>query len=195
MENQSQSANTPRSHVAVHLSQMNAVASKCGVRIANEAELSAAVAVTEALIGARLAPLPVISRLQAFTRVSTWVTGDPVNGFFLFVPLSEAGVRAVRDGSFVPSEISDGQTIADGTACAGIYCGVYAGATHDARKAVMTFSAKLRIALFGGVPCFARAATEDGARSMMSLGFKPAIGGMQDLYVWEAEPPAQADAA
>ena len=72
--------------------------------------------------------------------------------------------------------------------------GVYAGATREARRAIMQSSAILRVELFGSVPCFARAATEDGALSMESLGFEPLKGNSKKLWVQEALFPAVAAA-
>ncbi len=176
-------------------SRMIARAAEFGFRLADPDELAAAVAVTEALIGARLAPMSVIKDIQTRTGLSTWVTGDPVNGFFLFVPLSHEGVIAVRTGTYRAAETKPQHIVGAGETCFGIYVGVYAGATHDARKCVMTVSAVLRMELFAPVPCFARGATEDGARSMLSLGFKPVEGGMPELFVQEALVSEQADAA
>lgn len=166
-----------------------------GFRRADPEELAAGIAVTEALIGTRLAPYSVISAIQARTGVSTWVTGDPVNGFFLIVPLTAKGVHAVRTGAFKPSDVRDEEIVRAGEPCSGVYVGVYSGATHEARKRVMTASAVLRFELYAPVPCFARGATEDGVRSMLSLGFIPVEGGMPDLFVHEAIIQQQADAA
>jgi hypothetical protein len=44
----------------------------------------------------------------------------------------------------------------------------------------------MRVEQFGAVPSFARGATEDGRRSMASLGFSPLEGGLPDLWVQEA---------
>ena len=66
------------------------------------------------------------------------------------------------------------------------YVGVYAGKTREARKKIMTASAVLRMEMFGVFPAYARGATEDGRRSMLSLGFQKFEGGLPDLYV---QPP------
>jgi len=45
------------------------------------------------------------------------------------------------------------------------------------------------------VPCFARGATEDGKRSMASLGFSPVEGGLADLWGQDALPVKKEEAA
>lgn len=183
------------SRIQIDVERMQARAADFGFRIADPEELTAGIAVAEALMGACIAPLHVVARIQAQTGVSTWVTGSPVDGFFLFVPLSGAGVRAVRTGTFIPAETKTSQLALKGSACRGIYVGVCAGATHAARRNVMTVSAVMRFEIFASVPCFSRAVTEDGARAMLSLGFQPVHGGMPDLFVQEALVQTQADAA
>lgn len=170
----------------IDVERMTKRASDFGFRVATPAELAAGVAISEALMGKRIAPLEVVSRIQAQTGVSTWVTGVPVDGFFLFVPLSAEGVRAVRTGTYIPAQTKLEELALKGSECCGVYVGVCAGASHDARRNVMTVSAVMRVELFASVPCFSRAATSDGARAMLSLGFRPVLDGQPDMYVQEA---------
>jgi hypothetical protein len=102
------------------------------------------------------------------------------------LPLSPAGEQAVRDGTYHPADPAPAHLAWQGRDVAGVYIGVYAGATKEARRAVMTAAAVMRVELFAPVPSFARGATEDGKRSMASLGFSPLEGGLPDLWVQEA---------
>jgi hypothetical protein len=157
-----------------------------GLRIPTNAELSHAIAITEALIDGQLAEQAVIEHVQKETGITTWVIGDPVDGFFLIVPLTYSGELSVRNGSFRPSAPDPLEVASRNQHCAAVYVGVYAAKTKECRRSIMQASATLRVQIFGTVPCFARAATDDGARSMTRLGFSPVDGGLPDLYVQEA---------
>ena len=140
-------------------------------------------ALAENLLGSELAAPDVLARVNEVTGMTSWVFGDPLEGIFLIVPLSPSGLQALYTGEFNPGSPETEHLAARGTTCAGVYVGAYAGATHDARKAVMTATAVLRVQIFGQVPAFARAATDDGARSMVSLGFAPAGFGADKLWM------------
>ncbi|MFN4224742.1 MAG: hypothetical protein ACK4HR_00380 [Hyphomonas sp.] len=153
-----------------------------GFRRASYAELEAGMALAEALTGQVMATAASILWIDSLTGMAGWVRGDPVDGVFITVPLSGAGVDAVRDGRFVPAWPALAHLAAKDEACAGIYIGVYAGATKDARRQVMMAAGTTRVEFFAAVPVFARGATEDGRRSMASLGFSPLEGGLPDLW-------------
>jgi len=157
-----------------------------GLRIATPDELRRGVTVTEDLLGAALAPEAVITRIQSQTDCTSWVCGEPVNGLFLIIPLTSSGVSAVRNGIFEPPNPDTDHICTKGELCSGVYVGVYAGETREARRSMMVSSAVLRVEMFGSVPIFARGASEDGVRSMKSLGFSEVIGGLPDLFVQEA---------
>ena len=116
-----------------------------------------------------------------------WVTGETeIEGFVLAVPLSDQGERSMRTGAFTPADPKLEDVWKPGERCFGFYCWVYGGATRDARRSVMQAAAILRIELFAAVPAFARGATDDGVRSMQSLGMPPLLRGVPDLWVSEA---------
>lgn len=160
-------------------------AASLGFRRANFVEICAGMRLAEQLTGQPMTSPESIIWLDSLTCMAAWVTGDPVEGVFITVPLTADGTAAVRDGSFAPSWPALAHIAVDGDPCHGVYIGVYAGATKTARKAVMTAAGIIRVKLFAAVPCFARGATEDGKRSMTSLGFGPIDGGLSDLYVQE----------
>jgi hypothetical protein len=157
-----------------------------GLRAALGDELVAGKTLTEDLIGAPLADLTVLEELQSYTGVTNWVLGDPVSGFYIVLPLSNQGEMAIRSGNLVPSDPDLAHVARRGEPCFGIYIGVYAGATKEARKSIMQASAMLRVGVVGCLPCFGRGATEEGANGMLRLGFKPVDGGLPDLFVQEA---------
>lgn len=179
----------------VDLDAVRKVNGDFGFRAASGPEIKDAVALAERLIGQRIADLDVLKRLQAHTTVSLWVLGDPVVGMHIMAPLTPAGERAVRRGEFRPENPDLNHCAAPGEPCGGVYVGIYAGETRDARRAIMQGAGVMRLMCFGTVPCFARAATDDGARSMTSLGFHPIEGGLPGLWVQEALVKPSADAA
>ena len=111
------------------------------------------------------------------------------------VPLAGAVLAAVRVCCFVPAWPALAHICCAVEACAGVYIGVYAGATKEARRRVMMAAGITRMEFFAPVPCFARGATEDGKRSMASLGFQPVEGGLPDLWGQDPLPVSQEQAA
>ena len=155
-----------------------------GWRIATPEEHEPMMALAEKLLGSQLTKAKEIERINSITQITSWVFGrDQIDGVFIIVPLSPAGLEALKTADFDPSGPDASHLAALGTPCAAAYTGAYAGATHEARKAVMTATAIVRVQVFGQVPAFARAATEDGARSMESLGFAPAGFGADKLWI------------
>ena len=154
-----------------------------GLRVAHSSEIEEMMALGEELLGEKLTRPEIVAQTHDITGLTAWVFGDPIEGLFILVPLSEAGLSAVCEGSFDPSGPDPLHLWSAGELCAGIYCGIYAGQTHAARKAVMTAAAVVRMKVFAPVPSFARAASEDGARSMKSLGWEPAGFGADQLWI------------
>ena len=164
-------------------SKMIAQMANFGWRGANEAEIPEMLALGERLIEDQLISPDVLAHLHDLTGIAAWVFGDPVEGLVISVPLTEAGLDAVQDNVFVAKNPADAHVAAVGQPCAGVYIGIYAGETKEARKAVMSGAGVIRMAIYAQVPCFARAATEDGARSMESLGWSPAGFGADKLWM------------
>lgn len=162
-----------------------------GFRPATPDELKTGLALCERLIGRSLASYEAMLRLHRHTTNAAWVWGRPITGIHLMTPLTPAGEDAVRCGEFLPAEPSLDHCAAPGDLCAGVYVGAYAGQTREARKSIMQGAGIIRVACFAHVPCFARAATDDGARSMLSLGFAPVDQADPDgLWVQEALSPS-----
>ncbi|MEZ5998065.1 MAG: hypothetical protein R3B98_05175 [Hyphomonas sp.] len=172
------------------IAQVAARAAAFGFRRAGFEDVVAGVALAEELMGSRIAAAEDVMHMDVVTGMTAWVRGAPVDGVFLTLPLSAEGERAVRTGTYVPAHPDAAHLAWQGKDVAGVYIGVYAGATKEARRAVMTAAAVMRVEFFARVPAFARGATEDGKRSMASLGFRPLEGGLPDLWVQE---PAASD--
>lgn len=169
-------------------------AAEFGFRRASFPDLEAGMALAEQLTGKAMATPASVHWIDALTGMAAWVTGDPVDGVFITVPLSQEGLGAVRDGTFQTSWPALAHLACEGAPCAAVYIGVYAGATKDARRRVMMSAGVTRVEFFAAVPVFARGATEDGQRSMASLGFAPVEGGLPDL--WGQDPlPVQKEQA
>lgn len=160
-------------------------AKEFGFRRPDFAELAAGLRLAEELTGQTMASPESISWIDSLTGMTAWVTGSPVDGVFIAVPLTAEGEVAVRAGEFVPGWPALAHVCTHGENCGGVYIGIYAGATKEARRGVMMAAAVVRVDIFGPVPCFARGATEDGKRSMASLGFQPVESPMPDLWVQE----------
>ncbi|MFN3911195.1 hypothetical protein [Hyphomonas sp.] len=170
-------------------------AAEFGFRRASFDDLQSGLALAEHLTEQTMATPESICWIDGLTGMAGWVTGDPVDGVFITVPLSAEGVAAVRGGSFVPAWPALSHLACEGAPCSGVYIGVYAGVTKEARRAVMMAAGVTRVEFFAPVPCFARGATEAGKRSMTSLGFQPIEGGLPDLWGQEPLPVAQEKAA
>lgn len=167
----------------VDQSKMFELMANFGWRPANEKEIPEMLALGERLINDRLISPETLAHLHDLTGITAWVFGDPVEGLVISVPLTEAGLDAVQDNEFVAKTPDDAHVAAVGQPCAAVYIGIYAGETKEARKAVMSGAGVIRMAIYAQVPCFARAATDDGARSMESLGWTPAGFGADKLWM------------
>lgn len=168
----------------VDQSKMIDLMANFGWRTANAQEIPEMIELGEKLIGDRLISAEVLAALHDMTGITAWVFADPIEGLVISVPLSPEGLEAIQDNRFVPQELPDSDHVAAaGTPCAGVYIGIYAGETKAARKAVMSGAGVIRMAVYAQVPCFARAATDDGARSMESLGWRPAGFGADKLWM------------
>jgi hypothetical protein len=187
--------NSEMAYGVLDLQRVVEKAQELGFRRPDFSELTQGIALAEALMAAKIATPDSVVEMDRVTGMTAWVTGDPVDGIFLSLPLSAAGESAVREGSYAPGRPDRQHLCAGGQGCAAFYIGVYAGATREARKRVMTAAAVMRVELFSAYPCFARGATEDGRRSMESLGFTRFEGGLPDLYVQEALSPPRAEVA
>jgi hypothetical protein len=174
------------SKMHVDIVRVTARAADFGFRHASIAELTEGIRLAESLMGSSIATPEAVMRMDVVTGMTAWVTGNPVEGIFLVLPLSPAGEQAVREGTYCPADPAPAHLAWQGREVAGVYIGVYAGATKEARRAVMTAAAVMRVEMFAQVPSFARGATDDGKRSMASLGFSPLEGGLPDLWVQEA---------
>jgi len=178
--------NSKKSTIHVDIVRVERRAKELGFRHATIGELAEGIRLAESLMGSKIATQDAVMRMDVVTGMTAWVTGEPIEGVFLVLPLSPAGEQAVRDGSYCPADPAPAHLAWHGRDVAGVYIGVYAGATKEARRAVMTASAVMRVDQFASVPAFARGATDDGKRSMASLGFSPLEGGLPDLWVQEA---------
>ncbi len=167
----------------VDQSKMFELMANFGWRTANEKEIPEMLALGERLINDQLISPETLAHLHDLTGITAWVFGDPVEGLVISVPLTQAGLDAVQDSEFTAKTPNDAHVAAVGQPCAGVYIGIYAGETKEARKAVMSGAGVIRMAIFAQVPCFARAATDDGARSMESLGWTPAGFGADKLWM------------
>lgn len=171
-------------HVDIVLVEQRA--RELGFRHATIRELGDGIRLAESLMNSKIATADAVIRMDVVTGMTAWVTGNPIEGVFLVLPLSPAGEQAVRDGTYCPADPAPAHLAWHGRDVAGVYIGVYAGATKEARRAVMTAAAVMRMEQFAAVPTFARGVTDDGKRSMASLGFSPLEGGLPDLWVQEA---------
>lgn len=162
-----------------------------GWRLAKPTEHTEMMALAEKLLNSELTSAETINWINSVTGSTSWIFGTPgeaIEGIFIIVPVSPEGLKAIQSGEFDPSGPEKGHLAALGQTCAGVYVGAYAGATHEARKAVMMATVTMRVDGYGQVPAFARGATDDGVRSMESIGFHPAGFGADKLWM---QPPVR----
>ena len=181
---------TARPYCSTSPDHVAAIMAKYAIRRAKPSEVIETLKLGESLIGGALARPEVVATIDAITHMTIWNTGDPISGIFLVVPVTEEGRAAVENGSFNPADPAIRHIAPANTPIFGVYCGIYAGATRDARKSVLMAAGDLRLNAFAPVPTYARGATEDGARSMLTLGYRPVSGGLTDLFVSD---PVSAD--
>lgn len=170
-------------YCVVSPNMVEAVMGRYGIVRCPSERMGETLALGEQLIRGSLARPEVVSTVDAITQMTIWMTGDPLAGIFLVVPVTEQGRAAIEDGSFTPGDPALRHIAPANTPIFGVYCGVYAGATRDARRAVLQAAGDLRMNVFSPVPVYARGATEDGARSMLTLGYRPVEDGLPDLFV------------
>ena len=155
-------------------------------RLATDDEVGPTLALATRLLKQDLAPEAIVRRFHRYTGGAVWVRADTeITGFILSLPLSAAGEAGLRRGQFDPSNPDPDHVCRPGEPVYGVYCWVYGGVDRDARRAVMTASAVLRVELVPMLPTFARGATEDGARSAHALGMVPVPDSLPDLFVQE----------
>lgn len=159
-----------------------------GWRLAKSSEHEEMMDLAEGLLGSQLTSAETINWINSITGSTSWVCGHPIDGIFIIVPVSPQGLKAIQSGTFDPSGPNKDHLAALGQTCAGVYVGAYAGATHEARKKVMMATVTMRVDGYGQVPAFARGATDDGVRSMVSIGFQPAGFGADKLWM---QPPVR----
>lgn len=159
-----------------------------GWRLAKSSEHNEMMALAEELLGSELTSAETIDWINSITGSTSWICGDPIDGIFIIVPVSPEGLKAIQTGEFNPGGPKESHLAARGETCAGVYVGAYAGATHEARKNVMMATVTMRVDGYGQVPAFARGATDDGVRSMESIGFHPAGFGADKLWM---QPPVR----
>lgn len=174
-----------RPYCFVNPNKMVEAMGEFGLRRCEPSQIKPALALGERLIHSSLAHETVILTLDAITQMTVWVTGEEIDGLYLIIPLTEEGREAVETGSYTPADPALRHIAPANTPIFGLYIGVYAGATKEARRSIMAASANVRVSLYAPVPCYARGATEDGARSMTQLGFRRLDGGLPDLFVFD----------
>lgn len=166
-------------------------AASCGFRPAAMAELPAAHAFCERIMGMRLAPLWALASAHAHTTGSAWVHSDPgglsggadPTGVFLFLPLNWEGEAALRIGRFNYAAPRIDHLCAPGDETAAIYFWFCGGCDRTARRAVMRTTQAWLDGAFAGLRIYGRAASEDGARGFDSFGFKRLAPERADLFI------------
>lgn len=164
-------------------------------RLARYDEVFEGLRLAENAVGGELTSAGTLAFIDSVTHCANWVTGYPVDGFFVIVPLTELGVHALIEGRFSterPLKIWLSQA---GKDCAGVYIGVIAGANRAASGRVMLAASRLREEFFADVYCFARGVTNEGCRAMRSLSMRPYPNETSSLFVQEPLTKLKGEAA
>ena len=96
--------NCKESTIHVDIVRVERRARELGFRHASIGELAEGIRLAESLMGAKIATPDAVMRMDVVTGMTAWVTGDPIEGVFLVLPLSPAGEQAVRDGTYCPAD-------------------------------------------------------------------------------------------
>lgn len=169
---QSVVSRTGNSYCLVSPEEMRQAMAPYGVRKCKPSEIVPALKLGESLVGCKLARAEVVYTLDTITGMSIWITGDPISGLYVSVPLTREGRVAAERGEFIPEDPVLSHVAPARTPVHGSYLGVYAGATREARRAIMKASVAVRESHFPEIPSYARAATAEGERAMLEMGFR-----------------------
>lgn len=142
---------------------------------ANEADYAAVHQLACDQLGAGLASLEEIRRVDQLTGASIWVLRrqDRVTGFLAPLALTAEGLEALTEGRFTAACIDETWVARLGEPLAGFYCWCYAGADQVSRGTLVLGLRTLIDTHFPDLPFFGRDSTPAGARIMRHLGFFP----------------------
>lgn len=127
------------------------------------------------LIGEPRCSLATLWLTHCVTDTAVWLAydGDEATGAWLVVALSEEGATAAEAGAFDALRPAHHQLCRPGDRVHAYYGWVFAGSTAMARFRVLRAAKRFCDGEFGEVPCYARAATVQGAVALAKLGFTP----------------------
>ena len=174
---------TRRSYCLVTPEEMKEAMAPFGVRKCPPSQIVPALKLGESLVGRKLARAEVVYTLDSITGMAIWVTGNPVTGLYVSVPLTKEGRIAAEEGLFSPEDPVLSHVAPARTPIYGSYLGVYAGATREARRAIMKSSVAVRQSHFPEIPSYARAATSEGESAMLEMGFRRLHDTASEVFV------------
>lgn len=177
------------------MERLESRANDFGFRLARYDEIFDGLTLAEREVGNSLTSAETLAYIDSITHGANWVTGDPIDGFFVIVPLTESGVHALLDGHFSTTRPLKFWLCASGQACAGVYIGVIAGGSRTACARVMLAAARLRQEFFDDVYCFARGVTDEGRRAMRSLDMSPYPDETSALFIQKPSVQRKGEAA
>lgn len=142
------------------------VAAEFGLKLANDAEIRDARAITAQRISDGIASPEVFSAVQAITHASLFVylEGRAVTGMLGLFLIRPSGLRAIENGTFDGVNPDLDMVTRPGEIPAACYGWGFAGTTNLGGGAAVKAAVALRNRLFWRIPVFTRTATEDGVR-------------------------------
>jgi hypothetical protein len=155
-----------------------------GFRVATEADLPAAHALSEMIMGTRLTPLSVLWAAHEQTTAAAWVHEDDghITGVILTLPLTPKGEADLLNGDFRPAAPKPHQLCAPGDPFPAIYFWLFAGGDGRSRRAILRTSLAWRNGAYAGVRGYARAASPAGRAALEGLGFTTRKSTLSDLF-------------
>ena len=171
-----------------HVQRTETILSQLGFHLAGLHEIARGRAAAVDLVGKNIATVATLMRVQARTRCSVFVATS--NGGDLIaatsgLPLTRAALPALASGRFNGIEPPDALIARPDEPVAALYLWGAAGLTWRGRTLALAASVALQREVYPNLPCYARAATDEGAKALAQrMGARPMAGGLLVAPPW-----------
>ncbi len=170
--------NTPSNHVARTCASLG----RLGFHLASPDEIARGRAAAARLVGANIASVETLLRIQSRTACCAFVATDPEGRLIAAVsglPLNHAALAPLESGRFDGVSPPQALVARPQDMVAALYLWGAAGLTWRGRTLALAASVALQREVYPNLPCYARGATNDGERALAQrMGARPAAGGL-----------------